>query len=270
MQEPSLSVHASPAAPKKFCRSPEDFEDVAADWLRYWGFEDVRRCAKGPDGGIDVESSKAIAQVKAWMVPVGRPEIQQLRGAAFDGRKPIFFSLMSYTAEAEAFASSAGVALFRFAGYDGQIEPVNAYAQAILGECRQTSPDPKRMALVSLVETELKELVQTQFGALVVKVPRTENRYVQFSVARPGGIYGECASNAVLNEKERLSSVEINALRRLGWTAIRSNFLWTPSGTTNFWQAWPDPVEIPALADRVVETLRIYGATTIEVERIDY
>src|SRR6266480_5439695 len=100
----------------RLLRSPTDFEEAAADWMRVWGYRSVRRTAAGRDGGIDVESIEAVAQVKAWMVPVGSPEIQQLKGAAYEGRFALFFSLTDYTAAAVRFADQAGVALFRFSG----------------------------------------------------------------------------------------------------------------------------------------------------------
>src|SRR5882672_11211471 len=112
----------------RLLRSPADFEVAAADWMRLWGLHQVRATGAGRDRGIDVESTEAVAQVKAWMVPVGSPEIQQLRGAAYDGRVPLFFSLMEYTRAALQFADQAGVALFRFSGYSGEVEAINACA----------------------------------------------------------------------------------------------------------------------------------------------
>lgn len=117
---------------KRFCRSPEDFEQAAMDWMRVWGFSRVRRTPPGPDGGIDVESDEAVAQVKAYMVPVGLADVQRLRGTTYDGRIPIFFSLTGYTDAARTFANKADVALIRFSGYTGEIEPVNDAAQRLL------------------------------------------------------------------------------------------------------------------------------------------
>lgn len=124
--------YASAGFKKRFCRSPQDFEIAARDWMRSWGFGDAEVTVHGADGGIDVESSRALAQVKAHMVPVGRPDVQQLRGAAHGRRDAIFFSLMDYTPQAVTFANEAGVALFRFTGYDGTAEPMNPRATALL------------------------------------------------------------------------------------------------------------------------------------------
>jgi hypothetical protein len=99
--------------------------------MRHRGFVDACRTADGPDLGLDVVASRAVAQVKAHMVPVGSPDVQRLRGAAHRGEIAIFFSLTDYTPAAYAFAEAAGVALFRFAGYDGAVEPCNQRARQI-------------------------------------------------------------------------------------------------------------------------------------------
>lgn len=122
---------STPAKPQ-FCRSWADFEVAAMYWLREWGYSDAVITSAGSDGGADVIASGAVAQVKAWMVPVGRPEVQQLRGVAHDGRVALFFSLTSYTPKAIEYADGAGVALFRFAGYDGTVEAINPRAAKIL------------------------------------------------------------------------------------------------------------------------------------------
>jgi hypothetical protein len=113
-------------------RSPDDAEQVAAEWMRHLGFDDARCTGAGTDGGVDVRSREAVAQVKAQLTPVGRPELQALYGVArSEGRRPLFFSLMSYTAAAVAWADGVGMALFRF-DHAGLVEPVNVPAQSLL------------------------------------------------------------------------------------------------------------------------------------------
>jgi len=113
-------------------RSPEDAEQVAAEWMRHLGFGDARCTGAGTDGGVDVRSRDAVAQVKAQLTPVGRPELQALYGVArSEGRQPLFFSLMSYTAAALAWADDVGMALFRF-DHAGFVEPVNTAAAALI------------------------------------------------------------------------------------------------------------------------------------------
>jgi hypothetical protein len=113
-------------------RSPDDAEQVAAEWMRHLGFDDARCTGAGTDGGVDVRSREAVAQVKAQLTPVGRPELQALYGVArSEGRRPLFFSLMSYTAAALSWADGVGMALFRF-DHAGLVEPVNVAAESLL------------------------------------------------------------------------------------------------------------------------------------------
>ena len=113
-------------------RSPADAEQVAAEWMRHLGFADARCTGAGTDGGVDVRSGEAVAQVKAQLTPVGRPELQALYGVArSEGRQPLFFSLMNYTAAALTWADEVGMALFRF-DHAGLVEPVNLAAEALL------------------------------------------------------------------------------------------------------------------------------------------
>jgi hypothetical protein len=113
-------------------RSPDDAEQVAAEWMRHLGFDDARCTGAGIDGGVDVRSRGAVAQVKAQLSPVGRPELQALYGVArSEGRRPLFFSLMSYTAAAVGWADEVGMALFRF-DHAGAVEAVNLSAEALL------------------------------------------------------------------------------------------------------------------------------------------
>jgi Restriction endonuclease/Protein of unknown function (DUF2510) len=108
-----VALHQSPG--HRLIRTAADAEEVAAEWMRFWGYSDARRTPTGPDSGIDVDSSTAVAQVKAHHRPVGRPDIQKLQGVAMHlGRAALFFSLESYTREATEWANAAGVALFRF------------------------------------------------------------------------------------------------------------------------------------------------------------
>ena len=117
----------------RLIRSPADAETAAADWMRFFGFADANPTPPGADGGVDVRSTAAVAQVKAHMTPVGRPDLQRLHGVAVsEGRKGLFFSLMYYSPQALAWADEVGMALFRF-DYSGEPEPMNDAAAAIAG-----------------------------------------------------------------------------------------------------------------------------------------
>jgi hypothetical protein len=226
-------VSQQPRIEPRFLRSPADFEAAAADWMRAWGFCRVRVTRAGRDGGIDVESDEAVAQVKAWMVPIGSPAIQQLKGAAHDGRTPIFFSLMEYTPSAVQFADQAGVALFRFSGYSGEIEPVNASASELparsWGGPRQL-PDgleTRRDTVYELVSYSLRQAIG-RGGWLgcwaILEVEGIDNRYVQIyacSEAQRGPKQGhpELHVESVGAELAAppLQSWQLLRLAQLGW-----------------------------------------------------
>ena len=110
----ALQEKGSPPAPR-LLSSPRDAELIAQEWMIHWGYEDSRCTPVGADAGVDVDSSRAIAQVKAEMSPTGRPVIQQTYGAAvLHSKQALVFSLAGFTKEAIAWADQAGVALFSF------------------------------------------------------------------------------------------------------------------------------------------------------------
>jgi hypothetical protein len=200
----------------RLMRSPTDFEEAAADWMRVWGYHSVRRTHAGRDGGIDVESVEGVAQVKAWMVPVGSPEIQQLRGAAHDGRAALFFSLTDYTPAALRFADEAGVILFRFSGYTGEVEPVNQCASRFLTECSQATniciENFSLNPIYQLVKDKLKYLADNP-GGVVYFLLKSSNRFVQ-SGAGDGGVFNV---ESIGPEYANFTRPELLRLADLGW-----------------------------------------------------
>ena len=127
----SKSESRNPKPKSRLIRNPHEAELVAAEWIRYWGWSDARVSKAGSDEGIDVEGKGVVAQVKAHMVPIGRPDVQNLVGVASVIKKtPIFFSLTDYTPQAVSWANLAGVALFGF-DLQGKPRPINATASKI-------------------------------------------------------------------------------------------------------------------------------------------
>ncbi|WP_084486098.1 restriction endonuclease [Humibacter albus] len=62
------------------------------------------------DGGVDVESTHYIAQVKNYSGTVGVTEMRELGGvASVDGRKPLFFTSGTYSAGAVEFANDSAL-----------------------------------------------------------------------------------------------------------------------------------------------------------------
>lgn len=107
----------------------EDAERLAASHMRSFGFSDARTTPAGADGGLDVVSHWGAAQVKFFSNPVGRPDVQKLRGAAHGQQRALFYAMSGYTPSAVEFADQAQVALWQFDQY-GRVWPVNGLAKA--------------------------------------------------------------------------------------------------------------------------------------------
>ncbi|MHA6695613.1 restriction endonuclease [Homoserinimonas sp. A520] len=107
-------------------------ETAAVSHMRTLRFIDAQATGPGTDGGIDALSTEAAAQVKFYANPIGRPDIQRLRGAAHEYRLALFYSTGGYTKEAVEYATEAGVALFQMDPY-GSCEPASELAE-VLGE----------------------------------------------------------------------------------------------------------------------------------------
>lgn len=106
-------------------------ERAMARQMEAMDFTNVRVTARGSDEGIDIRASGAAAQVKFLSgSKVGRPAIQQLRGAAGPRTKALFFAFgpKPYTREAIAWAEEHGVALFAY-GRTGITKPLNVPAR---------------------------------------------------------------------------------------------------------------------------------------------
>ena len=108
-------------------------EENAARWMRFYGYEDASVTPPGPDNGLDVVGSSAVAQVKAEATKTGGEAVQRFFGAAADGhggKERLFFSNSGYTAKALGYADRCQIALFTFDVF-GQVTPVNQRAKEI-------------------------------------------------------------------------------------------------------------------------------------------
>ena len=114
--------------------TPTEAETFVAKWLRSQGFRGVRATPPSGDAGIDVTASGISVQVKRYdSKGVGRPEVQQLVGAARVGDVAAFFTSSRYTDAAVEYADQRGVALFAFdfrRGYPVRV--VNRTAERLL------------------------------------------------------------------------------------------------------------------------------------------
>jgi hypothetical protein len=118
-------------APKMDIENWEDAENFAVKYMRWLGFADARKTRAGSDEGKDVESSKAVAQVKDMGTGVSRPMLQQLFGVAAAEKKiPVFFA-RSYAKTAKEWGQKHGMALFQFS-IRGDVKAVSTKAEQIL------------------------------------------------------------------------------------------------------------------------------------------
>ena len=115
----------SQTAPQRVVMQWSDAEELARDYLIWLGHKGVRCTGAGADGGVDVESSSLVGQVKMHNKPTGRPEIQRLFGIAAAEKKHACFFAMAFSADAKAWAEKAGVALFQFRR-DGSVLPIGS------------------------------------------------------------------------------------------------------------------------------------------------
>ena len=128
-------------------------EDNAAAWMRWWGYKDAQVTPGGPDAGIDVQSTEALAQVKWEAAQTGTPALQRLVGARrSDHHKTLlFFSGAGYSTPAIDYADDMDIALFKYA-LNGQVTPMSLAAHRVLlrhehrtaTHPRHLKPDPYR------------------------------------------------------------------------------------------------------------------------------
>lgn len=115
-------------------------EKNAVRWMRFWGHTDARTTKSGPDGGIDIRSATAVAQVKYEAHHVGTPALRQLVGAGAlePGKKLMFFTGSGYSGPAIAYADATSIALFKYE-LDGTMSPLNKVAETV--SFRGPNPD---------------------------------------------------------------------------------------------------------------------------------
>jgi hypothetical protein len=124
---------ARPAMPTpRLIKTPTDAEAYACDVMLALGFAGATCTNAGRDGGVDVRSRDAVAQVKVEGIKTDAPRLQALSGvAAHERKRAVFFSLSGYTAAALAWAERTGMALFEF-DYAGGVEARSTAGHALL------------------------------------------------------------------------------------------------------------------------------------------
>ena len=140
-----------PAPPPQRIDSWRTAETNAAAWMRHWGFDDAQVTPDGNDGGVDVRSSTAIAQVKREATDVGIEALQRLAGARLREHHLglLFFSGSGYTRQAALYAETMEMMLFVYE-VDGAMLAVSTKAKALLERVAQRQqPEPARRPTAS-------------------------------------------------------------------------------------------------------------------------
>jgi len=117
--------------------SPREAEELAAEWMRSLGASDAQVTVYIGDGGIDVASSRFIAQVKHHAAPVSAGAVRELIGVAAangDRRRMLFFSTAGYQRGAVETADRGMVALFHMVPESGDLRACNDIAKVLLRE----------------------------------------------------------------------------------------------------------------------------------------
>ncbi|HUP15327.1 MAG TPA: restriction endonuclease [Acidimicrobiia bacterium] len=128
------------APPRRNIENHRDAELFVAEWMHWLGWAGASATAPTSDGGVDVASSGAVAQVKYGSARVGRPALQALFGAAQAlGKRALFFSAGGFSPQAITWGNQVGMALF---GFDstGEVRAVNSAATALLREAKGLPP----------------------------------------------------------------------------------------------------------------------------------
>ncbi|WP_159085007.1 restriction endonuclease [Planctomonas deserti] len=126
-------VRASRPSPQPYGVSHEGAELLCAGWLSHLGGTNVSITTFSGDGGIDVVSDTAIAQVKNYSGTVGVEEVRAFHGvASVDGRIGLFFTSGTYTSGATDFANRAQMALFEYDAIAGSLTGANAMGRTVL------------------------------------------------------------------------------------------------------------------------------------------
>lgn len=143
----------------------QEAEVNAAKWMKAWGFPKAKVTPAGPDAGVDVRGSGAIAQVKFRVVKAGRRDMQLLVGSSNRTAPEVmlFFSRSGFATTAVAYAELWRIALF---SYDetGAPFPENKSACSL---CGQAGYRPQRST--SLAEADVSTKRSALLAAAVVK-----------------------------------------------------------------------------------------------------
>lgn len=114
-------------------RTARDAVTVAALYLRWLGYQDIRRADQRPPSGIGLAARGLLAQVDPTVRPASLRDVECLWLTAMtESAHCVYFSLAGYTTEARARADALGVPLFVL-DLTGTPQPVNGLADELGG-----------------------------------------------------------------------------------------------------------------------------------------
>ncbi|MFI6438430.1 hypothetical protein [Streptomyces sp. NPDC050759] len=114
-------------------RTARDAVTVAALYLRWLGYQDIRRADQRPPSGIGLAARGLLAQVDPTVRPASLRDVECLWLTAMtESAHCVYFSLAGYTTEARARADALGVPLFVL-DLTGTPQPVNSPADELGG-----------------------------------------------------------------------------------------------------------------------------------------
>ncbi|MEU0026212.1 hypothetical protein [Streptomyces sp. NPDC006335] len=129
---------AAPAPPRRAfqpitIRTARDAVTVAALYLRWLGYQDIRRADQRPPSGIGLAARGLLAQVDPTVRPASPRDVECLWLTAMtESAHCVYFSLAGYTTEARTTADTLGVPLFVL-DLTGTPQPVNSLADELAG-----------------------------------------------------------------------------------------------------------------------------------------
>jgi hypothetical protein len=128
----------APAPPRRAfqpitIRTARDAVTVAALYLRWLGYQDIRRADQRPPSGIGLAARGLLAQVDPTVRPASPRDVECLWLTAMtESAHCVYFSLAGYTTEARTRADTLGVPLFVL-DLTGTPQPVNSLADELDG-----------------------------------------------------------------------------------------------------------------------------------------
>ncbi|WP_328353864.1 hypothetical protein OG828_11535 [Streptomyces sp. NBC_00457] len=112
-------------------RTARDAVTAAALYLRWLGYQDIRRADQRPPSGIGLAARGLLAQVDPTVRPASLRDVECLWLTAMtESAGCVYFSLAGYATDARSRADDLGVPLFVL-DLTGTPQPVNGHADAL-------------------------------------------------------------------------------------------------------------------------------------------